>query len=319
MTPMAAALLGLLTGLHAASWGAYKDVPFEGFRGRSYLRSVLVGALAAVALVLVTPLDTVESAVVLLGVFYTAERLCTEWWKTILRVDDQTTYTIPMRLGYRGSPVDNRLIRYGTGAAVVLTLLGATWVGVAAQPALGTLPSWAFVLLAGTGGWLTAAGGAWKDAPVEGFSGWKFLRSPAVATAWACPLSMFTDDWVVLTVSTGGFAVASIETYKTFLTGGRPPGKFSSKPVRFGLPGVRRLLAVVHASAWGALAVALCVRPPGQPEGMLASALVAAVAALAATLVLRAGLGRGSPGRPVTGRVRARPRPPEPSAASHRR
>src|SRR3954453_5384896 len=35
----------------------------------------------------------------------------------------------------------------------------------------------------------TAVGGAWKDAPIEGFSGWKFLRSPAIATAWAVPFS----------------------------------------------------------------------------------------------------------------------------------
>ena len=45
------------------------------------------------------------------------------------------------------------------------------------------------MLVGGTGGWLTAVGGAWKDAPVEGFSGWKFLRSPAVATGWALLLA----------------------------------------------------------------------------------------------------------------------------------
>lgn len=61
------------------------------------------------------------------------------------------------------------------------------------------------------GGWATAVGGAWKDAPIEGFSSWKFLRSPAVATAWAVPLSLLTNSWVTLLLASAGFAVATID------------------------------------------------------------------------------------------------------------
>jgi hypothetical protein len=162
-----------------------------------------------------------------------------------------------MRLGYRGLPVDSRLIRYTVGLSVVVGLVVAC-VGVAAmQQVLPPEPGWATVLIGGVGGWLTAAGGAWKDAPIEGFSPWKFMRSPVVATAWAVPLSFIVDDWTGLALCAGGFSVASIETYKTFFTGGRPPGKFATKAAVHQLPRLRPFLAVQHTGCWLALAIAV--------------------------------------------------------------
>lgn len=291
-----AGALGLLTGLHAATWGAYKDAPFEGFRWRSYVRSIVVGGVAALLLAATTSVESTQPAVLLVGLFYTLERLSTEWWKTILREDDQGAYSIPMRLGVGGRPVDSRLVRYLVGALIVVGLLGACWAVTAVQPLLPVLPAPLTVLIGGIGGWLTACGGAWKDAPIEGFSGWKFLRSPVVATAWAVPLSFTTDSWVLLTLAAGGFSVATIETYKTFLTGGRPPGKFATKPVRFHVPRIRRLLALMHATLWGTLAVAMVVQlsgpVPGSVGGWLADArhgalmVVAALSAVAAACVL---------------------------------
>jgi hypothetical protein len=49
--------------------------------------------------------------------------------------------------------------------------------------------------------------------------------------------------------------VASIETYKTFFTGGRPPGKFATKTATHRLPRLRPILAVQHTGCWVALAV----------------------------------------------------------------
>jgi hypothetical protein len=127
----------------------------------------------------------------------------------------------------------------------------------AAQSALGWLPWWVVVLgVGGLGGWATAVGGAWKDAPIEGFKGWKFLRSPAVATGWAWPLSLMTADWVTLCLSAGGLAVFSIETYKTFWTGGRAPGKFADRPQRDPMSATRRRMGLLHAGAWLMFAVA---------------------------------------------------------------
>jgi hypothetical protein len=284
-------LLGLLTGAHAANWGAYKDAPYEGWRPVSYLRSIVVGAVLALLLTLLLGRDALPPLVVLAGILYTLERFGTEWWKSILREDDQKAYTIPMRFGVHGRPVESRLRRYVIGIGVVLAIAVVCAVGSAIQDATRSTSVSVAVLLGGTGGWLTAVGGAWKDAPVEGFSGWKFLRSPVVATAWAIPLSTFTRDWLTLALSAAGFAVASIETYKTFLTRGRPPGKFAGKPVRAAFRRRRRLFALSHAALWGAFAAAAAMTEKqavaaGSAMSSAASTLMCVVAALAALSVV---------------------------------
>ena len=283
--------VGLLSGWHAANWGAYKDVPYEGFRWASYVRSVLVGGVVATVIATVVPADELPPLLVLLGVFYALERLGTELWKSILREDDQSSYTIPMRLGFRSRTIDRRLKRYVAGAAVVLALLTLCLAGDTLQRSGSPAPLLVTVLVGGAGGWITAVGGAWKDAPVEGFSGWKFLRSPAVATAWAIPLSAMTTHWVALAFSAAGFAVSSIETYKTFLTRGRPPGKFADKQIRHSWPRARARFAFLHAALWSALALTTAYSISlGQWRGAsaLAAAVIASVAGVAAMSVVAA-------------------------------
>jgi hypothetical protein len=89
---------------------------------------------------------------------------------------------------------------------------------------------------------------------VEGFSGWKFLRSPVVATAWALVLLPFVHEPRTLAVAAGGLAVLVVETYKTFLTGGRPPGKFAGRPVRFEAVTTRERCRALHCLVYAALA-----------------------------------------------------------------
>lgn len=242
-------ILGVLTGLHAATWGAFKDTPFEGFRWLSFVRSIGLGGVVGLV---VAWEDPQEAALVLIGLLYAGERLSTEWWKAFLREDPQSSYAIPMRVAVGGRPVDARLPRYATGAAVLVALA----LSAVALPPLARhgAPVWATVLVGGTGGWLTAVGGAWKDAPIEGFSTWKFLRSPAVATLWALVLVPVVDGWWVLAISAGGLSVLVIETYKTFLTGGRPPGKFAGKPIRFLQPSARDRCRLLHCLVYGAIA-----------------------------------------------------------------
>lgn len=252
MSIVFAVLLALIGGTHAATWGAFKDTPFEGFKVASFVRSIVVAVVVAVVLATATDLETTIAPIVLLGLLYATERLATELWKSFLREDDQAAYAIPMRVAVMGRPVDGRLPRYLTGFVVLagLVMLGCT--AGALQPADGG-PLWMLVLVGGVGGWLTAAGGAWKDAPVEGFSGWKFLRSPVVATAWTTMLLPFTHDWVALSVAAAGLSVLSIETYKTFFTGGRPPGKFDGKPVRPAAGTQRDRCRLLHSGAYAGL------------------------------------------------------------------
>lgn len=298
----AGAVVGVLVGLHAASWGAYKDTPFEGFRLASYLRSIVLATIIAGLIASLAP-RLAPGVVLLVGTVYAIERLTTEGWKAILREQNQDRYTIPMRLGFRGRPVDNNRTRYVVGAALTLgAVAGLSGLGAVQHHLPSPPPLLILVAVGSTGGWATAVGGAWKDAPIEGFSGWKFLRSPAVATAWAVPLSFLTDSWITLLLASAGYAVASIETYKTFLTAGRPPGKFAGKPVQAHLPALRRLLTYQHSGLWmaaaGAFAVTLSrlphspigvsVRalPPALPNVLLAAAAIGSVSLGALTLCL---------------------------------
>ncbi|MEO7352325.1 MAG: hypothetical protein ABIR34_11350 [Marmoricola sp.] len=250
-----AVLLAVLTGAHAATWGAFKDSPFEGFKIVSFVRSIVLAVVAAAVLATTTDLERTLSPIVLLGVFYAIERLATELWKSFLREDDQDAYTIPMRVAVLGRPVDGRFPRYVTGLVVLAGVVVLACTAARLQPTDGG-PLWLLVLIGGVGGWLTAMGGAWKDAPVEGFSGWKFLRSPAVATAWTMMLLPFTQGWVAMSVAAAGLSVLSIETYKTFLTGGRPPGKFDGKPVRPSAGAQRERCRLLHSGVYAGLSCA---------------------------------------------------------------
>jgi hypothetical protein len=71
----------------------------EGQRGS---RSILLASALAVLLV-ATMAKHGPSPLALMGTVYAVERLATEWWKAIVREQDQSRYTIPMRLGFRGT------------------------------------------------------------------------------------------------------------------------------------------------------------------------------------------------------------------------
>ena len=70
-------VIGGLTGLHAATWGVYKDSPFEGFRPGSFLRSLALGV--AVGLVVGAVAEDAP-LLLLVGLVYAGERLLTEGW-----------------------------------------------------------------------------------------------------------------------------------------------------------------------------------------------------------------------------------------------
>ena len=102
-----ALIIGLMAGLHTSTWGMYKDAPHEGFTWPKYFRSTLMGAGASVSVYLVTKLNMTQpgNMVVLYGVTYVIERALVEFWKTFLRVQDQSKYFIPMQFSFRGEVI----------------------------------------------------------------------------------------------------------------------------------------------------------------------------------------------------------------------
>lgn len=236
-------LTGLLAGLHTSTWGMYKDSPHEGFGWPKYFRSTIISLLLAPIVWHLTELKGDESLsraaslFLLWGTIYVAERGIVEVWKTFIRTEDQSKYFIPMQLHVLGKVVESKRDRliaaffYVGGIAVVGWLLVTLWRTHQAGE-LGWNP-YIILLLLSVGGWVSAFGGAWKDAPIEGFETFKFFRSPAVAYFWAWMAANLTDNFVVITCCSLGFTIACIETYKTFFFPSRPRGKFQGKPIDY--------------------------------------------------------------------------------------
>jgi hypothetical protein len=236
MRLLLAAVVGILAGVHTATWGMYKDAPHEGFSRWKYARSIALSTVIGVILSAGWGLDPRRAAdlVVLFGATYAVERALAEIYKTFIRDEDQSKYFIPMQLAVLGKPVQSRGARLLAGAAYVVAVLALIvivhWIDRAvADP----MPVWLVVLVGGLGGWISAFGGAWKDAPKEGFHIFKFFRSPIIASLFAFGLSYLSDDLVLVTLAALGFCVATTETYKTFFFPSKPRGKFANKPVIF--------------------------------------------------------------------------------------
>ena len=263
-----ALLVGLAAGTHAATWGMYKDSVYEGFSKGKYLRSILLaGVLAIVAeRVLELAMTRAGSLVVLFGVTYALERGAFEFYKVFIRKEDQTKYFIPMTFAVGGKIVRNPWLRLLAGAAYLL-LIGSVITGVhfldRARPAL---PGPLLVILIGSAaGWLSAIGGAWKDAPLEGFQLLKFFRSPAIASGFAVLMSLLTANYVLISLGALGFTIATIETYKKFFNRYKAPGKFDGKPVRHPeMYRKRKRFVPVYVSLWVliGLSIALALVEP---------------------------------------------------------
>ena len=231
-----AGAVGVLSGMDAAIWGMYKDASHEGFTAARFARSIVVGATASVAIqiTLGLALPRAGAIVVLFGLAYAAERAIVEVWKTFIRVEDQSKYFIPMQFSIRGVPVASRTARLGAGS-IYVAIVALCAFAVSRLDHLATARPTLIVLgLLGLGaGMIIAVGGAWKDAPKEGFDIVKFFRSPCMTTAFALWLGLLTDSYLQAAVAAIGYERATVEMYKTFFFPSRPRGKFAGKPVLY--------------------------------------------------------------------------------------
>jgi hypothetical protein len=231
-----AIVIGALAGLHVSTWGMYKDAPHEGFAWPKYFRSTIVATVIGGATQYFVQWDLVHDAglrFVYFGLIYCLERAASEFWKYFIREEDQSKYFIPMQFGVMGKPMKNAAKRITIGVVVALACVGVFFAIRALEKSWGaSWPTWLVVITVGSFfGWISAFGGAWKDAPIEGFETFKFFRSPSIAAAWAFVVAQFTPSWTIIAIAAEGFTVASIETYKKFGFPDKPPGKFAGKPV----------------------------------------------------------------------------------------
>src|SRR5919108_5543969 len=113
-----AAGVGVMAGVHTATWGMYKDAPHEGFSRWKYARSIVLSTVIGVILSEGWGLDPRRAAdlVVLFGATYAVERALAEIYKTFLRDEDQSKYFIPMQFAVFGKVVRSRGARLLAGA-----------------------------------------------------------------------------------------------------------------------------------------------------------------------------------------------------------
>src|SRR5918995_3397086 len=125
MTLLLAAAIGLMAGIHTATWGMYKDAPHEGFSSWKYARSIVLATVIAVVVSALWRLDPRQAAdlVGLFGATYAVERALAEIYKTFLRDEDQSKYFIPMQFAIFGKVVRSRGARLLAGAGYVGVLL----------------------------------------------------------------------------------------------------------------------------------------------------------------------------------------------------
>jgi len=270
LTWLVALMTGLLAGAHTATWGMYKDSPYEGFTYRRYSRSIIVSTILALVWTWASGLDlgTASGRFLLFGLTYVTERGLVELYKTYVREEDQSKYFIPMQFHVFGRVVQSRAVRWsvaaGCVAVVVLIALGLSSLTRARLEA----PAWLVVLMVGSvGGWLSAFGGAWKDAPIEGFETFKFFRSPVIALIWSFVAACFTWDYLHIALCGLGYTVATIETYKTFFFPNKPRGKFAGKTILYPrMLSWRYRFAPLYAAIWLVVAthVALAFHEPAR-------------------------------------------------------
>jgi uncharacterized membrane protein len=223
MVSLSSALgVAALSGLYSSAWGSYKDSPYEGFKPATFPRSPLISAFIC-ALLWFTPrigaglreLSLVQIFFVVMGM----ERIFTEIYKGCFRHEDQSKYVIPQQVAVFGRAVQSEFWRLASGMVGILLMAGVLLVPHSVE----SLPGF-FGVCVLTGSF-TCLGGAYKDAPFEGFILRKFFRSVVVLLPVAPLLYLLGPmPFGFLIYMAGGVERMLVEYYKTFA---RPrAGKF---------------------------------------------------------------------------------------------
>lgn len=275
MNLLIALLVGLTAGAHSSTWGMYKDAPYEGFTYQKYFRSIILSGALAMLIWLLIGFDLVNAGniFVLFGFTYGIERAILEFYKTFLRSEDQSKYFIPMQFHVQGKIVESKSRRLMIGALYLIGVLIVFGFVYYLDSSNTNLPWWVVVFFIGSaGGWISAFGGAWKDAPIEGFELFKFFRSPAITAFYALLLSFFTESYLLVAVGALGYTVATIETYKTFFFPSKPRGKFAGKEIKYPEMLQRRQRFVpLYVSIWIAIIIIFVIAVSQPFQGLIVS------------------------------------------------
>lgn len=221
--------IGIVVGIHGASYGAYKDSPYEGFKLRRVIREILIAGTIGLLFSVYSRAETEEYFIVFLIIF-AFSRLITEFYKLFIRVESQDLYKIPTQIHFYGKVVTSKVKRLLLGALPAFFILVIYILG---EYGLTKFPTTVKGIVLGLiMGLATATAGSYKDGFFEGFDMYKFLRSPFLGTIGGVLVSQFTSNALFIILCAVGFERLNVEVYKAFLKKGYWPGKFGSGKVR---------------------------------------------------------------------------------------
>ncbi len=238
MTLFVHLLLGFAAGVHGASYGAYKDAPYENFRLGRFLREIVIATLFAGMLSLLGWTDR-QSPFTIFAASFAGARTITEFYKLFVRNVSQDDFRIPTRMHYVKGVVNNPIARLILGFGFLWMLVGI-W-GLCSLLAPHDPPLLRGLVVGIIIGTLEAMGGAYKDGAIEGFFWHKFIKSPvfgALAGLIAAGhAEMFVPgrvaDLPMLMLATYGICRMLLELVYKMPVADYVPGKFPSMVASF--------------------------------------------------------------------------------------
>jgi len=241
----------VVSGAYTSLWGAFKDGPYEGFKPTTFPRSVYFHVAIFLPLYFLPVFSTYVGHLGLIQLFLLVmgiERFLAEIYKGFFRTEDQSKYFVPSRITFFGRYVESDLLRYGVGTIIVAVVFAFLLVDL---PIIGF---WSYLATAYATGCIVALGGAYKDAPFEGFKPLKFQRSGTVLAVLSPLFYSLADPENPLPLGfliymNGGLERFSVEYYKTYIQRNMS-GKF-----RPDLPRIQEQLDTRERFHYAALAI----------------------------------------------------------------
>ncbi len=209
----------IVSGFYTCLWGAFKDSPYEGLKPKTFPRSIYFHIVLFVLLYYLPPFAAPFRELALFQLFFLVmglERFLAELYKGFFRTEDQAKYFVPSRITFLGRYVGDDWIRRGAGLLLVAGVFAVLTIPTPIERPL------TFLVVAYGSGLIVSLGGAYKDAPFEGFRWFKFQRS-AVVVAVASPLFYYVNDDArpislgFLIYMNGGLERFLVEYYKTYI------------------------------------------------------------------------------------------------------
>jgi hypothetical protein len=220
-----ASALGLAAGLHAASYGAYKDSPHESFLPRRFARELIFATGFAAALCALGIGDGQSPFILYLSSFALA-RIATEFWKLFIRVEPQSHYRIPTQMHWVKGVVHNPALRLALGIGFLASIY---WIYRLARVLPDDWPTWAHGLVTGLSiGICEAIAGGYKDGAIEGFYWRKFIKSPVFGSIGGLIAAGHTTDPAFLLLGAIGTMRMLLELLFKIVVPDYAPGKFRS-------------------------------------------------------------------------------------------